>query len=178
MKLIISTILIFNALFANPELVIGEQRVEPGIVYIFEGAIKDHIMPSSLHLAEDQTHVHIEARVNWDEKDIPKGTPSGGFVPYLYINAIVTNQKTGIQTFIDLLPHINLVDNFHYARNMTLPGSIYDLYTVTFNVAPPTHMDLALHRDWLNTYGEKLSEEKQFTYKNVFFGDICKASRK
>ena len=33
----------------NPELVIGEERAEPGIVFIFEGAIKDHVMPMSMH---------------------------------------------------------------------------------------------------------------------------------
>ena len=31
---------------------IGEEKVEPGIVYIFEGAIKDHVMPMSMHLSE------------------------------------------------------------------------------------------------------------------------------
>tara|TARA_Y100000994_G_C15679431_1_gene437090 strand:- start:367 stop:864 length:498 start_codon:yes stop_codon:yes gene_type:complete len=160
------------------ELVIGEERVEPGIVFIFEGAVKDHIMPMGMHLDEDQTHVHIEARVNWDEINIPKGTPVGGFVPYLHITAIVKNQKTGLQTFIDLLPHINLVDNFHYARNMSLPGGIDDLYSVTFNIVPPTHIDLALHKDWLNSYGEALLKGQSFSYKSVYFGDICRATRK
>jgi len=130
-----------------------------------------------MHLNENQTHIHIEARVNWDENNIPKGTPVGGFIPYLYINAIIKNQKTGIQTFIDLLPHINLIDNFHYARNISLPGSIYDLYSVTFNISPPTQMDLALHKDWLDLYGDRLSNEQKFKYENIFFGDICKASR-
>ena len=52
----------------NPELVIGEEQVEPGIVFIFEGAVKDAIIPKSIHLDQDQTNVHIEARVNWDKK--------------------------------------------------------------------------------------------------------------
>ena len=46
------------------EFVIGEERVEPGIVFIFERAIKDQVMPMSMHLAENETHVHIEALVN------------------------------------------------------------------------------------------------------------------
>tara|TARA_B100001029_G_C14958879_1_gene393214 strand:- start:229 stop:765 length:537 start_codon:yes stop_codon:yes gene_type:complete len=177
MNYLIFLIIFINTLIANTELVIGEERVNPGIIFIFEGAIKDHIMPSNMHLSEEQTHVHIEARVNWDQNNIPNGTPILGFVPYLYINAIVKNQKTGIQTFIDLLPHINLVDNFHYARNMSLPGSIYDLYTVTFNVFPPTHMDLALHKDWVDDYGDKLLDNETFTYENIFFGDICESNR-
>ena len=177
MKKILFTILLFNFICFTQELVIGEKRVEPGIVFIFEGAVKDHIMPMGMHLDEDQTHVHIEARVNWDENNIPDGTPSGGFVPYLHITAIVKNQKTGLQTFIDLTPHINLIDNFHYARNMSLPGSIDDLYSVTFNIVPPTHIDLALHKDWLDIYGKALLEGQSFSYKSVYFGDICRARR-
>ena len=36
----LSTLL--NAQVSKPELVIGEERLEPGIVFVFEGAIKDH----------------------------------------------------------------------------------------------------------------------------------------
>ena len=178
--LILSIILITinNAFAINPELVIGEERVEPGIVFIFEGAIKDHVMPMSMHLAENETHVHIEARVNWDSKNVPKGTPKMGFVPYLYINAKVINEKTGLSTFIDLVPHINLVDNFHYARNISLPGKIDDLYTVIFNVIPPTNMDLSLHKDWSINYGNSLFKQTSFKYKSVDFKEIAESSRK
>ena len=178
--LILSIILITisNAFPINPELVIGEERVEPGIVFIFEGAIKDHVMPMSMHLAENETHVHIEARVNWDSKNVPKGTPKMGFVPYLYINAKVINEKTGLSTFIDLVPHINLVDNFHYARNMSLPGKIDDLYTVIFNVIPPTNMDLSLHKDWSINYSNSLFKQTSFKYKSVDFKEIAESSRK
>ncbi len=74
----------------SQELVIAEERVEPGIVFVFEGAIKDHIVPMSMHLQENQTNVHIEARVNWDINNVPKGAPKGGFVPYLHITARIT----------------------------------------------------------------------------------------
>ena len=84
------------------ELVIGEQRVEPGIVFVFEGAIKDQVIPASMHLPEEQTHVHIEARVNWDDQNIPAGTPPGGFVPYLRISAKVTNQRTKLMSLLQL----------------------------------------------------------------------------
>ena len=177
MKKILLIVLLLNFICLAQELVIGEKRVEPGIVFIFEGAVKDHIMPMGMHLDENQTHVHIEARVNWDENNIPDGTPAGGFVPYLHVTAIVKNQKTGMQTFIDLTPHINLIDNFHYARNMSLPGGIDDLYSVIFNIVPPTHIDLAIHKDWLDTYGEALLKGQSFSYKDVYFGDICRARR-
>ena len=177
MKKILSILFIFNLLIGAPELVIGEKRIEPGIVFIFEGAIKDHVMPMGMHLDEDQTNVHIEARVNWDINNTPDGTPAGGFVPYLHITATVTNQKTGLQTFVDLVPHINLIDNFHYARNISLPGSVDDFYSVTFNVLPPTYIDLALHKDWLDQYGGELLGNQKFSYKNIYFGEICRAVR-
>ena len=158
------------------ELVIGEERVSP--VIVFEGAVKDHVLPLSMHLAEDETHVHIEARVNWDETDIPEGTPLGGFIPYLRVNAKVRNQKTGLSTFIDLLPHINLIDNFHYAGNISFPGSICDSYSVDFTVAPPTHSDLALHRDWVVFYGDALMKSQVSRYRDVNFEEIAKASRR
>ena len=177
MKKILFTILLFNFICFTQELVIGEKRVEPGVVFIFEGAVKDHVMPLELHLPEDQTHIHIEARVNWDENNIPDGTPKGGFVPYLNITAIVKNQKTGLQTFVDLLPHINLIDNFHYARNITLPGDIDDLYTVIFSVTSPSQQDVALHKDWLTNYGEEVFSNVKFKYKDIYFGEICRARR-
>lgn len=157
---------------------IAEERVEPGIVFVFEGAIKDHVSPSAHHLPESETHVHIEARVNWDVESIPKGAVPGGFIPYLYISARVINEKTGLSTFIDLLPHINLVDNFHYARNMTLPGKLSDPYTVEFIISPPTDKDLALHHDWVSQYGMELAKSQNYHYQKVDFLAIAKASRR
>ncbi len=159
------------------ELVIGEEKVEPGIIFIFEGAIKDQVFPESLHLAENNTHVHIEARVNWDTRNIPKGSVEGGFIPYLHITGKVINERTGLSSFIDLLPHLNLIDNFHYARNITLPGKITDRYTVIFTVLPPQRLELSYHKDWAKQYEKKLLDETIFTYKNVDFEEIANASR-
>jgi len=181
-KLIVAPILLISILLfgvnEKPELVIGEERLEPGIVFIFEGAIKDDIMPGMMHLSEKETNIHIEARVNWDVKDVPAGTPTGGFIPYLHISAKLINEKTGLSTFIDLVPHINLIDNFHYARNISLPGSITDTYTVRFNIVKPTGIDLALHKDWLDTYGESLINNNSFVYKGVDFEEVAKANRR
>ena len=174
----IYTLLAFNFLLNAQELIIGEERVEPGIVFIFEGAIKDHVVPQSMHLKENQTNIHIEARVNWDTNNIPEGTPPGGFVAYLHITAKVTNQNSGLSTFIDLLPHINLVDNYHYARNISLPGNADDLYLVEFNILPPTHIDLSLHKDWLDNYGNELMKNQYFKYTNVDFEEIANSSRR
>jgi len=178
MKKILYFLLILNLNFSfSQELIIGEETVNPGIVFIFEGAVKDHVMPKGMHLKETQTNIHIEARVNWDTDDIPEGTPPGGFVAYLHITAKVTNQNSGMSTFIDLLPHINLVDNYHYARNISLPGNADDLYSVEFNVLPPTNIELSLHKDWLDNYGGRLMKEYSFSYENVDFEEIANASR-
>ena len=179
MKKFICLLFILNLNFSlSQELIIGEERVEPGIVFIFEGAVKDHVMPSGMHLKEEQTNIHIEARVNWDTKNVPDGTPAGGFVAYLHITAKVTNEKTGLSTFIDLLPHINLVDNYHYARNISLPGNNDDLYLVEFNILPPTHIELSLHKDWLDNYGNELMKNQYFKYDNVDFKEIANSSRR
>lgn len=179
MKKILYFLLILNLNFSfSQELIIGEETVHPGIVFIFEGAVKDHVMPEGMHLKENQTNIHIEARVNWDTDDIPEGTPSGGFVAYLHITAKVTNQNSGMSTFIDLLPHLNLVDNYHYARNISLPGNADDLYLVEFNILPPTHIDLSLHKDWLDNYGNELMKNQYFKYSNVDFEEIANSSRR
>ena len=179
MKKILCFLLILNLNFSfSQELIIGEETVNPGIVFIFEGAVKDHVMPEGMHLKENQTNIHIEARVNWDTNNIPEGTPPGGFVAYLHITAKVTNQNSGMSTFIDLLPHINLVDNYHYARNISLPGNADDLYLVEFNILPPTHIDLSLHKDWLDNYGNELMKNQYFKYSNVDFEEIAKSSRR
>ena len=179
MKKLILLILTLNLNFSiSQELIIGEETVHPGVVFIFEGAVKDHVMPSGMHLKENETNVHIEARVNWDIKNTPKGSPEGGFVAYLHITSKVTNQKTGLSTFIDLIPHINLIDNYHYARNISLPGKKDELYTVEFNVIPPTNIELSLHKDWLDKYDNQLITNQYFSYENVNFEEIVNASRK
>ena len=159
------------------ELVIGTERLEPGITFVFEGAIKDHIIPSAHHLAEEQTHVHIEARANWSPDKAPKGAPDEGFVAYLNISATVTNEVTGLSTFIDLVPHINLIDNYHYARNITLPGKPDETYSVEFSISPPSLESLALHRDWVENHGKALAEPVRYRYEKVDFLAITQASR-
>lgn len=162
----------------SQELVIGKERVEPGIIFIFEGAIKDIVYPQSINLNQNSTNVHIEARVNWDFVDVPKGTPKGGFVPYIKITATVTNRKTGLKTFIDLIPHINLVDNFHYARNIALPGKIDDFYDLEFSINPPGQYELSFHKDWVDNFSKVLFDKKSFSYEKISFFEIAKATRR
>ena len=178
MKKLLYLILLLNLNFSiSQELIIGKETVDPGIVFIFEGAVKDHVIPIGMHLKENETNIHIEARVNWDFRNTPNGSPKAGFVAYLHITSKVTNQKTGLSTFIDLTPHINLIDNYHYARNISLPGKKDELYTVEFNVIPPTNIELSLHKDWLDKYGNQLMTNQYFLYENVNFEVIANATR-
>lgn len=161
------------------EMIIGEAYAKPGIDFIFEGAVKDHVMPASQNLAEDKTDVHIEARVNWSAKgEVPKGTPRGGFVAYLQIHAEVINQRTKAVTFVTLTPHVNLVDNLHYARNMSLPGKRDDKYTVIFYIDPPQKNELSLHKDWADNHHPYFMVSQKYTYKDLDFKAIAEASRK
>ena len=45
MNLLLSIFLVFSNI---PELIIGREIVDPGIVFIFEGAIKDEIYPKKI----------------------------------------------------------------------------------------------------------------------------------
>ena len=81
------------------ELIVGEEIVDPGIKFIFEGAIKDVISPSSRNLSQELTNVHIEARVNWDNENIPDGAVPGGFIPYLRINSFKNSLNLKINLF-------------------------------------------------------------------------------
>ena len=124
------------------------------------------------------TDIHIEARGNWDDKNIPDGTPLGGFVPYLNINATITNERTGQKTFVDLTPHLNLIDNFHYARNISLPGNVNDYYNVVFNINPPEKLTLSFHKDWNDSYSNQLFKPTSFEYNNIDFKEIANSSRR
>ena len=87
-KYTLCILLITNSIdISSQELIIGEERIEPGIVLIFEGAIKDEVFPKNNNLNINETNIHIEARVNWDTTNTPFGTPSGGFIPYIRINS-------------------------------------------------------------------------------------------
>lgn len=160
------------------ELIIGRETVPPGIAFVFEGAIKDQVAPAEHHLDVAQTDVHIEALVNWSPAgSVPKGTPRGGFVPYLRINAVVTSQTTGESVHATLTPHVNLVDSLHYARNIALPSAITDKYEVVFHVYPPDRFGLAFHKDWVAAYGAALLKPVSFRYRDVDFEAIAQSRR-
>lgn len=98
-------------------------------------------------------------------------------MPYLHVHAVVVNERTGAVTHTSLIPHVNLVDNAHYARNIALPGAGEETYQVTFHVHPPDPFELALHRDWRQAYGSSLFEPATFAYDSVDFSSIVGLTR-
>lgn len=163
------------------EMILGTEIVQPGIKFVFEAAIKDIVQPAALHLQSDHTDIHLEARVGWDDSadaTLPGNAVPGSFVPYLHIKATVTNETSGQRVFVDLTPHINLGDNFHYARNMALPGSRDDRYRVRFDITGPYPDELATHFDWRQQHEEQLIQPQTFTYEGLDFQAIAQATRR
>jgi uncharacterized protein involved in high-affinity Fe2+ transport len=161
------------------EVLIGDAKISPGIVVIFEAAPKDDVYPHASNLAEGATDIHVEARVNWESADVPKGAPESGFIPYLTVKARATNETTGASTEYELLPHINLSDNFHYARNIKLPGDVAkDKYTVVYTILPPAEGVVNYHHDWHGLYGATLFKPATFTFKHQDFAAVAASKRR
>ena len=154
-------IIFLNSILNAEEMIIGEEKIDPGIELIFEGAIKDDISPKEFYLSEQKSDIHIEALATWTN-DGPVGSVEGGFVPYLEIKVKIINQKTQKSISYDLVPHINLTDNFHYANNVKLPGKKDDLFEVIFHIKPPSIGSLGYHYDWRENVNKNLISKKPY----------------
>jgi uncharacterized protein involved in high-affinity Fe2+ transport len=162
------------------EQLLGTEIVDPGIQLDVLVAPKDAVTPSEKNLPESKTDVHLEVLATWapaDSVEVPAGAKRGGFVGFLHMFARVTNDRTGRAMEVSLVPHINLSDNLHYARNISLPGAADDPYTVELFVEPPQKLELSYHRDWRETYGSSLFEAQSFTYAGVQMGEVVAATR-
>jgi hypothetical protein len=172
------TLFILISYFYNSnadEMVFGEETISPGLKVIFEAAPKDTIFPSEYYLTESDTDIHIEMLINWSDES-PAGSPVGGFIPYLDVTATIV-AKNGNLEIAKLTPHINIIDNFHYAQNIKLPGAIDETYKVTIVIDPPSDGKLGIHYDWKEKYGFLIKQSK-FEYKNLSFREIALQSRR
>ena len=159
------------------ETLLGIKEINPGISLTFEIAAKDTILPAEFYLPEKDTDIHVEMLAVWSES-APAGSIAGGFVAYLRITAMITNQETTQTKSVELLPHINMSDNLHYALNVKLPGKRSDTYAIKFAVSPPRSYDLGLHYDWSEEVGSYLIKSHEFEYKNLDFFEISNSSRR
>ena len=174
--LFFSWLLPFNV-FALPEMIIGEATIDPGIHLIFECGIKDDIAPYAVFLSESEADVHIEMLANWTE-NAPKGSTPGGHVAYLIVSLVIKNEITNTSATVNLVPHLNLSDNLHYAQNIKLPGKIDDKYTLKFVIEPPMKGSLGMHYDWRQQVGKMLSSGGSFTFDGLDFSKIAMAMRR
>ena len=177
--LVIFTTFLIQIPLSSSEVILGTEKITKYINVVFEGAPRDKIFssPNNPHLSESETDVHIEALINWDEDiDIPSQVP-GSFIPYLKVKAKITNQETDESKTIDLVPHINLIDGFHYARNIKLPGSVDDKYLITFILKQDSDQ-LSYHKDWKDNYATPVISEISFTYQDLSFFNVSQETRR
>tara|TARA_B100000965_G_scaffold81944_1_gene65568 strand:+ start:538 stop:1008 length:471 start_codon:yes stop_codon:yes gene_type:complete len=156
-------------------MIIGEEKINPGIDITFEAAPKDTIHPQGSYLDKNLTDIHIEMLANWSDEN-PYDFPAGGFVAYLNVRALIKNQNTNQSLQINLTPHINLIDSLHYAKNLKLPGNIADVYDVTFFIEGNKNGQLGIHNDWHLNVGPYISKH-EYTYNNLSFEKIAKMVR-
>ena len=159
----------------SAEMILGKEKISPGIDLIFEAAPKDTIHPQQFFRAESDTDIHIEMLANWSESS-PEGSPVNGFVAYLKVYATIKSES-GKEETVMLTPHLNISDNLHYAQNIKLPASIDELYEVTFTINPPEKSDLGIHYDWNEEIGY-LVTKNTFSYKGLNFKEIALSSRR
>ena len=162
---------------ALPEMVIGESSMDPGIILIFEGGIKDDIQPAKYYLEEKSTDVHIEVLANWSET-APSGSPIGGHVAYLEVTAEIINEQTKESSSVELTPHLNMSDNLHYAQNVRLPGKVNETYTVIFKISEPKSGNMGMHFDWRNQGAKTLTPGGRFEFNNLDFEEIALSTRR
>lgn len=174
-KILLFILVIFFVPLFGEEMIIGKKTIQPGIELIFEGAPKDIIFPRGLHLAEKDTDIHIEMLAKWTD-DNSASAPAESFVAYLDVSAEIKS-KNGPSKKIKLTPHLNLIDNLHYAQNVKLPGRISDLYDITFTISPPKKEVLGIHYDWNLKFGG-LMKKTSFTFKDLDFEEIALKSRR
>ncbi|MAD91780.1 MAG: hypothetical protein CMQ54_03495 [Gammaproteobacteria bacterium] len=174
LKALILTISLPSSIHAA-EMIFGEEQLDNGIKVIFEAAPRDKIFPQNKFLEENKTDIHIEMLINWS-KDSPKGSPDGGFIPYLDVIATIKNLNGNLLK-VKLTPHLNITDNFHYAQNIKLPGKTDDLYDVIIEIKPPSGRDLGIHLDWKKKFNF-LIKERKFSYEKLSFKAISLESRR
>ena len=171
-------LLISSSSFINAEeQIIGKGNLSNDIEIVFEAAPKDTLYNNSRNvLSEKETDIHIEALVNWNNNINISGQLPEAFIPYLVILSEITNENTGEIRTIELTPHINLSDGFHYAQNIKLPGLRTDSYKVKFTISVD-EKNLTYHHDWKKLYSYPLFNKKVFNYSNLDFKKMSEAVR-
>tara|TARA_B100001057_G_C22597183_1_gene851330 strand:+ start:346 stop:906 length:561 start_codon:yes stop_codon:yes gene_type:complete len=162
----------------STEQIIAHEQLGDNISITFEAAPKDTVFNDSVRqLSEKETDIHIEALVNWNENADIEGQPAKGFIPYVNISSQIINENSGQKIIINLSPHINLSDGFHYAKNIKLPGLRTDKYKLIFTITPDNKA-LTYHMDWKEKHPYPIFRKKVFEYSDLDFEETSKRIRR
>ena len=177
--LLLTVFIVIPASYAySAEQIISEEQLSENITIIFEAAPKDSVFNElSPQLPEKETDIHIEALVNWSDDTQIEGQLAKGFIPYVSITSEIVNENSGQKKVIELTPHINLSDGFHYAKNIKLPGLRTDKYKLKFTIKPDGEA-LTYHMDWKEKYPYPIFKKKVFEYSNLDFKKTSEATRR
>ena len=176
---LLSVFIIYPVTFVySNEQIISQEELGNNISITFEAAPKDTVFNDSVRqLPENETDIHIEALVNWNDGIQIEGQLAQGFIPFVNITSEIINENSGRKIIIDLTPHINLSDGFHYAKNIKLPGLRTDKYKLIFTIMPDNEA-LTYHMDWKEKYPYPIFEKKVFEYSNLDFKETAEATRR
>lgn len=172
-KTLLFLTLLSSSVFCE-EMIIGEEKIFPGIDLVFEAAPKDEIFPKEYYPSKPSSDLHIELLATWS-KDNEAGFQAGGFVPYLDIDLQITS-KNGSSKIYRLTPHINLKDSLHYAQNIKLPADPNESYKVRFKISPPSGEELGIHKDWKLNFNNFIKPHV-FEYEDLDFKKVISATR-
>lgn len=158
---------VFPARAAENVMPLGKEQVQPDISAEFRAEQPDTILPEKITLTSKQSDIFLLAVIRWNSGTL------AGFVPSLQVTARISNDDTGKHADYLLSPHISAKDGPHYARNVKLPGTIKDNYSIDFILAQPRSGDLLYRSDWAAAHEAKLlTESKTFSYKHINFSGI------
>ena len=154
-------------------LIIGEESIDPGIHVRFIAANNAMVFGALSNQDSEikSNAIHLEALIKWQRNlKIPQQN-IGEFIPYLDVYALIKNQNNGNQKVVNLTPHLNLVEGYHYARNIELPGDQSDKYQIVFTIET-FEEQVTYHQDWKNQYPVPIITKMQYTYENISFEPI------
>ncbi len=176
----VSTAFAFNKSVNAQEIELGVTELNNGVELIFEAAHSDTIIPAVQNMPVSNADIHLEVRANLEASNI-FGAANGGFLPYLNVNVLIVNKRTGDSVQTILLPHINLIDGFHYARNVDLPGNPAkrkrELYDLTFWVNPPDKGVVSISSDLNEALGSnEIVEKTEVKFTDVSFSSLVVAN--
>ena len=122
------------------EVLLLERELSGGAIRVLlEVAPPDEVTATPPSIPRDQAQIHLEAQIRYIQ-DVLGGRVADEFVPYLDVQAHITNDLTGEVLDITLRPHIGIAEGLHYAANVILPGDA-PTYSLSVTISGPPLFD-------------------------------------